>query len=70
LGGFEASLGKKLMMCHLNKQARQVHTCNPSYTGGIGKRIAVRGWPGNKEENSTEKTTKAKRPGVMPQVVG
>jgi hypothetical protein len=27
-----------------------VHTCNPSYLGGGGKRIRVRGWPGKKQQ--------------------
>jgi hypothetical protein len=36
---FEASSGKRLVKCHFNQQAG----CG-DFTGGIGRRIAVRGW--------------------------
>jgi hypothetical protein len=31
------------------------HTCNPSYTGGVGKGIVFQGWPGKKDELFPEK---------------
>jgi hypothetical protein len=30
-----------------------VHICNPSHEGGLGKRIVVWGWPGQKAQNPT-----------------
>jgi hypothetical protein len=35
-----------------------IHNCNPSYMGGRGRRIAVRGWPRQKHENLPEKEIK------------
>jgi hypothetical protein len=43
LGGtwFEARL-----RISINKLGVVEHICNPSYAGGIGRRINIRGWPG------------------------
>jgi hypothetical protein len=41
-----------------------VHTCNPSYSGGGDRKIAVRGWPGQKAETLSENQTKSKRMGA------
>jgi hypothetical protein len=32
-----------------------VCACNPSYIGGIGRKITVSGWPGQKHETLPEK---------------
>jgi hypothetical protein len=49
LGGsqFSASLGKKVTNTPVstNKPGIGVHACNPSYSGGIGRRITVQGQP-------------------------
>jgi hypothetical protein len=39
-------LAKNYRDPHLNEQAR--HICNPSYMGGIGRRIVVQGQSGQK----------------------
>jgi hypothetical protein len=43
LGRIEVQcLGKKLARSHLDKEAGvMVHTCNPRYMGGIGRRTVV-----------------------------
>jgi hypothetical protein len=46
-----------------------VHSCNPSYTRGRGRRIMVRGQPQAKMQDPTRKITKAKRTGGTTQVV-
>jgi hypothetical protein len=39
---FKASLGKKLVRpISINKPGMMVHICNPSYMGGIHRRIVV-----------------------------
>jgi hypothetical protein len=40
---FKTSLGKKFAGPHLNqsKLGTVVHTCNPSYVGGIDRRVTV-----------------------------
>jgi hypothetical protein len=47
LGGswFEASLGKKTVKPSIstNKLGMMLHACNPSISGGAGKRIKVQG---------------------------
>jgi hypothetical protein len=43
---FKASPGKKLAtIISTNKLGIVSHTCNPSYTGGVGRRIVVPGQP-------------------------
>jgi hypothetical protein len=47
-----------------------VHVCNPSYLGGRGKRISVRGrQPGQKHKMLSGKQTKSKKDWGMAQVV-
>jgi hypothetical protein len=48
---YSASLAqaKKFLRPHLNKVGIVALTCHPSYTGDIGK-IAVWGWPGQKQD--------------------
>jgi hypothetical protein len=36
------------------------HVCNPSYSEGKGRRIAIRGWPGKNKKSYLKKTLKAK----------
>jgi hypothetical protein len=50
-----------------NKPGMVVHTCNPKYTGGIGRRIMVQDWPQKKDP--IQKITKTKRAGGVAQVV-
>jgi hypothetical protein len=41
--------GKKLVRLHVtSKLGMEAHVCNPSYMEGIGRRIKVLGWPGQK----------------------
>jgi hypothetical protein len=43
---FKASPGKGLARPYLDQQAEvELHACDPSYKGGIGRRIVVQGWP-------------------------
>jgi hypothetical protein len=54
---FENSLGKKKLarLCLENKPGMVVYICNPSYTGGIDRRIAIQDWPLAKSEILPEK---------------
>jgi hypothetical protein len=45
-----------------------VHACNPSYSGGRGRRIMVQGWLRKKLKTLSEKQTKSKRTGGLAQV--
>jgi hypothetical protein len=42
------------------KDGIMAHICNPSYMGGIGRRITIQGCLGQKMKNPTE-TTKAQK---------
>jgi hypothetical protein len=46
-----------------------VHVCNPSYSGGRGRRILVPGQPRQKHETLSEKQTKARKAGVMARAI-
>jgi hypothetical protein len=37
-----------------------VHACNPSYSGGVDRRISIKTQPGQKAGDSNSKITKAK----------
>jgi hypothetical protein len=49
---FQGQPGKKLprLPISTNKLGIVVHLYNPSYMGGVSRRIAVRGWPGRKKQ--------------------
>jgi hypothetical protein len=59
----QASWGKKLVRLHLNRAGMMVHAFSPSYSGGLGKKVAVLSWPQAKSGRSypVQKITKAKR---------
>jgi hypothetical protein len=56
---FKGTQGKKFLrpLCPIstNKPGMVVHICNPSYTGGIDRRIAIQDWPLAKSEILPEK---------------
>jgi hypothetical protein len=55
---FEVSPGKILLPqppSSTNKVDIVVHNCNSSYTGGIGRKVMVEGWPELKAPSLCEK---------------
>jgi hypothetical protein len=74
LGGwwFKVSPGKKLARPYLNKLGTVAYACNPSNTGGTGRRIMVQGQPlyTQKSKILSEKVIKVKHKwGSMGQVL-
>jgi hypothetical protein len=51
-----------------NETGMVIQICNPTYAGGIGRRITVPGWPVQKCERLSEKQPKGKRAGGVSQV--
>jgi hypothetical protein len=46
-----------------------IYICNPTYSGGIGKRIVTQGWPRQEHKTTSEKQTKNKMTMALHSVV-
>jgi hypothetical protein len=64
-----ANLGKELVRPYLNKKLGMVvHSCHPTYTRNMNRRIAVQAGLGINGETLSKKIPKAKRTGNIAQV--